>query len=86
MSRCNLCALEALKEKYGKRLHITHDTASGWTSVYLKNETPHQGQITAQLPDGTPLRFLASYMSVSAHDHSTSMADDMFDSMLSGEW
>lgn len=63
MSDCNGCDLERLKKKYGARII---KVGGSW---YLKNEEPAPGQSKPlALPDGTPIRFMAWYMS-EEHSH-----------------
>ena len=57
MASCNGCDLIKLKKKYGDRLIKFRG------SWYLKNEQPGSGQIENSLPDGTPIRFAAWFMS-----------------------
>ena len=58
MSECNGCCLERMKAKYGKKL-IKYK--SNW---FLKNASPVKGQgAPFELPDGSPIRFIAWFMS-----------------------
>lgn len=69
MSSCNGCTLERMKKQYGEKL-IKFD--GSW---YLKGEQPGPGQSRPkQLPDGTPIQFVAWFMS-EGHDHSQSQFD-----------
>jgi hypothetical protein len=67
MASCNGCSLERHKKKYGDRLvRIMND---GWPTYYLKGGEPIPGQGEPHcLEDGTPIRFLVSYMS-EGHSH-----------------
>ena len=57
-NKCNGCEVERLKKVYGDGLIKFNGE---W---YLKNETPLAGQEEpCQLPDGTPIRFVAWFMS-----------------------
>ena len=63
MSDCNGCDLARLKKKYGDKL------INYMGSWYLKGEQPAPGQSAPlALADGTPISFVAWYMS-EGHSH-----------------
>ena len=61
MASCNGCMLQKMKERYGDKL-IRYE--GSW---YLRDSAPAEGQPITSLPDGTPIKFMAWFMS---EDHS----------------
>lgn len=66
LTPCNFCSLRSIKARYRPE-EILCLTVHGWITYYQVDADPLPGQGEPLEHNGRPIRFLASFMSLTGH-------------------